>query len=140
MRMVMPRLLLICLLSLLSGVVSADVIVHPEIQSKQVSRQYLLSIFSMRTRTWPDQKPVRVFVFPYKHSAHQNFTKNTLRIFPYQLRNIWDRAVFSGAAQSPTVVYSQEEMLKVVSETEGAIGYLPGSLQEVEHVHVLEIR
>lgn len=113
---------------------------HSGVQSEAVTRQYLLSVFSMRTRTWPGGQPIRVFVLPYKHSVHQDFSKNVLGIFPYQLRSIWDRALFSGAGQSPTVVPTVDIMLEKVRSTTGAIGYLPPMEEEVQHVNVLEIR
>ncbi len=41
--------------------------------------------------------PVEVYVFADDDPAHLSFTKRYLRVFPYQLRAAWDRAVFTGS-------------------------------------------
>jgi hypothetical protein len=46
-----------------------------------------------------------------------------LQLFPYQLRRAWDRQLFSGTGQAPTVVADEQEMLRRVAATPGAIGY-----------------
>lgn len=78
----------------------------------------------MRLRTWPDGKPVKVFVLPDESDAHQRFCNEVLGIYPYRLRSGWDRAVFTGTGLSPRTVESMEEMESVVRQTPGAIGYV----------------
>ena len=45
-------------------------------------------------------------------------------MFPYQLRRLWDKQIFSGTGIAPTTVKSIEEMRERVANTKGAIGYL----------------
>ncbi|MBN2701154.1 MAG: hypothetical protein JXR29_06865 [Methylothermaceae bacterium] len=80
----------------------------------------------MRRRTWPDDTPIKVFVLPDNHPLHRAFCKKVLRIYPHQLRRIWDRNVFSGTGQAPIEVDSVEEMRKQIASMDGAIGYLGG--------------
>ena len=61
-------------------------------------------------------------------------------MFPYQLRNVWDRLVFSGAGQSPHVVNTLEEMYEQVSSTPGAIGYTTQDVEGGRNVGLLEIK
>jgi hypothetical protein len=51
-----------------------------------------------------------------------------LSIFPYVLRNYWDRMVFSGTGQSPSEVGSAAEMRERLLNSPGSIGYLPAEL------------
>jgi ABC-type phosphate transport system substrate-binding protein len=81
---------------------------------------------------------VRVFVLPDADTLHRTFVKQTLELYPRQLRRVWDRHLFSGAGAVPVTVSSAEEMLQRVSETPGAVGYLPdgyaGGTLRVIHV------
>lgn len=84
----------------------------------------LRAMFSVRVRTWPDGTPVKVFVLPDEHPIHQKFCRERLGTFPYVLRSSWDRLVFTGTGIAPEVVTTEEEMLRKVSQTRGAIGYV----------------
>jgi len=104
-----------------------------------VSRNTLRAIFLMRYAKWEDGMPVKVYVFSDTDPNHEMFTKEILRFLPRQLRQAWDRQVFSGLGQYPEQVLSVQEMLKKVKATPGSVGYL--SMQEVtKDVRILQIR
>lgn len=135
----MVRVLVLLLLLLLPKAALSEVIVNSGVSLDKVSRQYLLSVFSMRVRTWSDGKPVRVYILSPYQDEHKQFVKRELGIFPYQLLKIWDRSVFSGSGQSPIVVHSEEEMILKVGETKGAIGYLSHKYQGGLNVKAMEV-
>ncbi|MDF1688570.1 MAG: hypothetical protein P1U35_03045 [Cycloclasticus sp.] len=56
-------------------------------------------------------------------TASKQFSKTNLQVFPYKLRRIWDRNIYSGTGEAPTTVDTEEEMLKAISTHTGAIGY-----------------
>ena len=58
-----------------------------------------------------------------ENALHQQFSKTSLHVFPYKLRRIWDRNIYSGTGEAPITVDSEEEMLKAISSSPGAIGY-----------------
>ena len=103
---------------------SVEVVVHPVVSTRHLSRNSLRAIFGMRLRAWQDGSPIRVFVLPDDAPLHNLFAKEKLNIFPYQLRSAWDRLIFSGTGQAPFLVNSEEEMRIRVATTPGAIGYL----------------
>lgn len=104
-----------------------------------VSRNTLRAIFLMRDAKWDDGMPVKVYVFSDTDPNHEMFTKEILRFLPRQLRQAWDRQVFSGLGQYPEQVVSAQDMLKKVKATPGSVGYL--SMQEVtKDVRILQIR
>lgn len=115
------------------------VVVNSGVAEISVSRQFMLSVFAMRTQRWPDGTPIQVFVLPDDHPHHIQFVKSSLHIFPYQLRNIWDRAVFSGSGQSPHVVQTEQEMLERLRIVKGAVGYTSKDLEDEQGVKQLEI-
>lgn len=119
--------LLVCAPFTVSATQTSDpveIIVHPVVSTRHLSRNSLRAIFGMRLRAWQDGSPIRVFVLPDDAPLHNLFAKEKLNIFPYQLRSAWDRLIFSGTGQAPFLVNSEEEMRIRVATTPGAIGYL----------------
>ncbi|GJL76473.1 hypothetical protein [Nitrosomonas sp.] len=116
-----------------------EVVIHPDVDQETISVNVLRAIFSMRMKTWPNGKIIKVYVLPDNHPLHHDFAKEKLSVFPYQLRSTWDRLVFSGTGQAPITVSSNKEMLEKITNTPGAIGYLETAYIN-DDVHVLKIK
>jgi hypothetical protein len=139
----------VLLISLLLGMLPAvgvaradgnyEVVVHASVTTRSLSSNSLRAIFGMRQQTWPDGTQIRVFVLADDAPLHNLFCKEKLNVFPYQMRQAWDRLVFSGTGQAPTRVSSDEEMFNKVVSTPGAIGYLEKT-KISERINVLQIR
>lgn len=123
-----PRLnriaLFVVATTLSTASLAVEVITHARVSVQSLPVNSVRSMFGMRQVTWPDGQQVRVFVFPDNHPIHSDFCKETLNMYPYQLRQSWDRLIYSGTGQAPTEVNSEEEMLSRVANTPGAIGYV----------------
>ena len=118
------RALLLVLLLACSGLVQAvEIIAHRGVSQSGLTLAAARAMFGMRMAKWEDGAQVRVFVLPDRHPTHAAFAKERLNLFPYQLRQSWDRLVFSGMAQAPTEVADEQELVKLVAATPGAIGY-----------------
>lgn len=115
---------LLCLYLMAAPVAAAEVVAHPGHPGAEISRSLLRGVFGMRVRAWPDGTPVRVFVLEDANPVHAEFTEDVLRMYPYQLRQNWDRLLYSGTGQPPVTVPSEAELLRRVAETPGAIGYV----------------
>lgn len=118
---------------------SVITVVHPSVTLPSITRNFARALFGMRVAQWPGDGDVTVFVLPDQHNLHAAFAKNILDVFPQQLRNAWDRQVFSGTGQAPIEVSSETEMQDRVATTPGAIGYLPKDKIDVQKVRILEI-
>jgi ABC-type phosphate transport system substrate-binding protein len=103
---------------------STRVITHPGLKGTVVDGEMLRAVFTMRLRQWPDGTPIRVFVLPDDSELHVNFVRERLSTYPYVLRSVWDRLVFTGTGFAPTLVQSEQEMRERVQNTAGAIGYV----------------
>lgn len=103
---------------------AVDVIVNKGVALNSLSLASARAIFGMRQVKWPDGAAIRVFVLSDDHTLHGALCKERLNLFPYQLRQSWDRLVYSGMAQAPSEVLSEEELLNKVAATPGAIGYV----------------
>lgn len=132
-------LLLAGLLAAVSYGHAEEVIVNPSVTQPTIQKNVLRAIMGMRLRTWPDGAPVTVYVLPDDHPLHASFCKKVLNVFPHQMRRAWDRLVFSGTGQSPKEVKSEDELIKKVASTPGAIGYVKGD-KTYDGVRVLEVR
>lgn len=103
-------------------------IAHESVRLDKLNTSTLRAIFSLRKRSWENQTPIKVFVLPDNHPLHKNFCKTVLKIYPYVLRDQWDRVIFSGVGTPPTTVKDIEELRRLVTSTPGAIGYAPSEL------------
>lgn len=114
-------LCLTCLISPFSQ--AAELIAHPNIPVDSLSATAVRNIFTMRNQHWPDGSLIKVFVLRDKNPLHKQFSKVNLQVFPYKLRRIWDRNIYSGTGDAPITVDNEEEMIKAISMYPGAIGY-----------------
>jgi len=117
-----------------------QVIVNSATAMRDLSRTSLRAIFSMRMKQFPDGTPVVVFVLPDRDERHRAFCKEALQVYPYVLRDTWDRMVFTGTGQTPIEVATQEELIKRVAATRGGIGYISQEGRgSYERIRILEI-
>jgi ABC-type phosphate transport system substrate-binding protein len=116
-----------------------ELIAHTSAGTDTVTRNEARLFFTMRLQNWPGGTLVKVFVLPDNHPLHRRFANEVLSLFPYQLRRVWDRQLFSGTGQSPTTVSSEQEMLDRVAATPGAIGYVGVPVTHPD-IRVLKVR
>lgn len=117
---------------------ATQVIAHPSVKLEQLTHSQLRAVFSMRQTQWPDGNAVRVFVLASEHPTHQEFCREQLRMFPYQLDSIWNRLSFSGIGTRPQQVTSEQEMQQMIETTPGSIGYRVSS-DDPTGVNIIEI-
>ncbi len=117
-------LLTLTLVSVGGAALATEIIANRSVAPNALSLAAARSIFGMRQVKWPDGTPIRVFVLPDQHPVHVALCKERLNLFPYQLRQSWDRLVYSGMAQAPNEAASEEELINKVAATPGAIGYV----------------
>lgn len=114
-------------------------IVNEANPSQDLSQDQARLYFSLRVRQWPNGMPVQVFVLRDDEPLHQEVVKQVLGLFPYQLRRVWDRQVFSGTGQAPVTVSDEAELIRRVGATPGGIGYA-GATPPNPSVRSLEVR
>ncbi len=118
--------------------IESTVIVNESVKKQEFSRTDIRNIFSARTQYWPDGAKITVYVLDAKAEAHQDFCRNTLKMFPYQLERIWNQIAYSGQGERPQVVTTEQALIEAVKNTPGAIGYAyqAGELENVREVAV----
>ena len=101
-----------------------EVVTHPNVTDMSLTNLQLRRIFTMRQLRWSDDTPINIFVLPSQHNVHQLFSKQHLKIFPYQLNRIWHKLTYSGLGVAPTIVQSERELVNAIISTPGSIGYI----------------
>lgn len=125
--------------SALGTAIGDTLITHPGVDVQSLSQNEARLFVSMRLNQWPNGERLRVFVLPDNHPLHERVVKGILGLYPYQLRRVWDRQLFSGTGQAPVVVSTESELIDRVAKTPGALGYAEsGSLNP--SVRAVEVR
>lgn len=142
-RPALAALLIIATSPASSGTDDTDLpvlIIHPDITAEALPRHWVRGAFAMRHPFWENGLPLHVHVFPDHNVLHVRFTNKVLGVFPHQLRLAVDRHIFSGAGQAPRTVHSESEMLRRVSETPGAIGYVRHGRVNHAYVRIIPVQ
>ena len=121
-----------------SPVYAINIISNATADTSSLSVSQLRRIYSMRQVYWKNGTPIVVYVLASKSLLHQQFCKEQLRLFPYQLDRIWNKLTFSGYGVAPIEVTSESELIKAVQSTKGAIGYVE-NLSEAKDVNVIKV-
>lgn len=111
---------------------------HQHVNTAPLNVNELRAIFSLRVRNWPNGQPIRVVVLDAEHPDSLPFVREVLKMLPHQLHRQWDRVIYSGLGQGPIIVPDEQSMLRHVTRTPGAIGFLSGAGTH-ENVQVLTI-
>lgn len=119
--------------------VSVQVYVNKTVPVTDLTPAQLRRIFSMRQTQWPNGDPIKVVVFKSQNPIHQQFSKNILQLFPYQLERIWNRLIYSGQGERPTEVDTPQQMQRFISNNQGAIGYV-STIDTITDAHLINVK
>jgi len=99
------------------------VIANNSVPIETISEAKLLDIYSGDIRWWDNGDPVIVFDLEQKTNVKYDFY-NFLGKSTSRMKSIWLKKMLSGEGEPPEALKSEEEMLKIVGETIGAIGFI----------------
>ncbi len=120
------KILLIALVSCiaLNAYGQVSVIANKSVSESTVSPAKLSSIYLLETTTWSNGKKIVVFdnSSDVKKLFYDMIGKDQMNI-----RKEWMKKQLTGEARAPETLSSDEEVLKKVAATPGAIGYVKSS-------------
>jgi ABC-type phosphate transport system substrate-binding protein len=122
----MKKVFLVSLVLLLAAACTqaqVAVIANRSVSESSVSPAQLLDIYLLNTRTWSDGQVIALTCLRENGNVEKRFY-DILHRTPLEMRKVWLRAQLSGQARPPEMIASQEEMVKRVSATPGAIGFV----------------
>jgi ABC-type phosphate transport system substrate-binding protein len=116
---------LVCLA--LSAPVMADVvvIVNPA-NSAAIDEEQIAKIFLGQTKTFSNGSEATP-IDQKEGPTREEFGNKLLKKNPSQLKAQWARQIFTGGAKPPKELGSDDEILKFVANTPGAIAYIDSS-------------
>ena len=136
-RLLLVQLLLVLSFSLSRTAFAVDYIFNHHTQQQAISQFNLRAIFTSRMRRWPDGTPVKLVTYNYDNTIFIDVCSQ-MNIYPINFKRVWDMVIYSGGGEGPIFVNNREEMIKAVSSTPGAIGYLE-SVKKGDEINVLQI-
>jgi ABC-type phosphate transport system substrate-binding protein len=92
------------------------------------AKDELRAIFQTKKLTWPDGSAVRAFNLPEESSYRRGFDAAVLGLDPERVLRFWLDRKIRGGERPPLKVPSSTVMLRVVSKTPGAIGYVEAAV------------
>ncbi|MGJ8691029.1 MAG: hypothetical protein ACSHW0_00960 [Thalassotalea sp.] len=120
---------------------AVEVIVHnkQQLPFNSLTTYQIRQIYTMRQHNWQNGQAIVVYTLSSDALLHQKFSKNVLKIFPYQLDRVWRKLTYSGLGKVPIVMNSIDELKAAVKKTPGSIGYID-KLVKGETFDVIEIK
>ena len=116
-------ILLFLFFAVINSNAQVAVIANKSVPLEEISESILLDIYSGDIRWWENGDPVVVFDLEQKTEVKTEFY-NFLGKSTSRMKSIWLKKMLSGEGEPPEALKSEEEMLKIVSETVGAIGFI----------------
>jgi ABC-type phosphate transport system substrate-binding protein len=106
-----------------SGEVIA-VIANKSVGITKISRDELRPIFQTKKDTWPDGTAAKPFNLADSNKVRQGFDAAVLGLDPDRVTRYWIDRKIRGGERPPQSAPSSAVMLKVISKTPGAVGYV----------------
>lgn len=100
------------------------IIMSATTSSEVLKKDDLVLLYQRKKLFWPDGIKAQPVNFPANHPLRQAFSQAVLNRSPEELEKYWNDLYFHGISP-PYVLASEEAILRFVSETPGAIGYVP---------------
>jgi hypothetical protein len=100
------------------------VVVAPRSGHRVEGRDILAAIYRRKKQYWNDGQRIEPVNLPVDDPRRQRFSQLVLGLMPEQLDTYWNEMYFHGVLP-PHVLASVEAVLRFVSTTPAAIGYVP---------------
>lgn len=101
---------------------------------KAVSLETISNLYTFRQKLMPNSQRAQLTSLPLNSPETINFTQKFFNYYPYQLKRIWDQAIFSGKARRPKQFDNVDELLVFIKSNDNAIGYLIVTVSEISKV------
>ena len=121
----------VCILLLASlslGVAQEAVVLvtHSAIAASSMTKQKIAELYDGSSKLIGDTE-ARLYTLPADHPATLSFYKTVLNMTPQAFNQHWLKKMFAGGGSPPAKISSVQELIKVVSSTPGAVGFVSQS-------------
>jgi ABC-type phosphate transport system substrate-binding protein len=98
------------------------VIAHKDAPAESLSKNQVVDFYSADIKLWSNKTPVIIFDLKPSGEVKETFYK-FLGKTPSRMKSIWLKKLLMGEGEPPQALPSEEEMIKKVASTPGAIGF-----------------
>lgn len=121
--------LLIALLALQAQTASADLVVVTGQKSgvDRLTQQEVIFLYMGRWRLLPSGVPAMPLDLAIDSPERADFYRRLVNKEPAEIKAYWSRLVFSGGSRPPYATENREELIRLINNNPGAIGYLDRS-------------
>ena len=99
------------------------VIAHKSVPVDTIKKSELLDFYTGDIKKWNDEQPVVILDLKPRGDTKKAFYK-FLGKSPSRMKSIWLKLMLSGEGDPPLSMRSEDELLKKVASTPGAIGFV----------------
>ncbi len=122
----------------LSAAGNIILICNPSAATSVLSKKDVGYIFLGKRTTWNNRDKI-TFAIQKESPIHEIFLKKFVNKTPIQFANFWKKQIFTGKGSLPKSFSSDQEMIKFISETKGAIGYVSAE-SDLKNVNPISIK
>ena len=115
-------------------------IANLSVQVSELTSTEVIQLYTGRLATWSDGTKVTVVLLPREHPVSRAFTIDHLQMPPYQFYDMIGINSATRKINNLIRVTSEEEMIKVVTRPDGAIGYSSVALYVNHKKEIRQIR
>lgn len=123
------RTALLAMVVLASSQLRAELVVVANQKSgiEQLSQAEVIHLFMGRLRQLPSGITSLPLDFPTESNERTTFYRQLVNKEPAEIRAYWSRLTFSGGSRPPQTVGSREDLIRIITQNQGALGYLDRS-------------
>lgn len=99
------------------------IIANPSVKIDAMTKKEAKNIFLGKKVKWSTTLQIEVAILQGS-GVHKEFTKEIVRKSTAQFKNWWRKLMFTGKGTLPKEFNSEQELMRYVADTEGAIGYI----------------
>jgi ABC-type phosphate transport system substrate-binding protein len=105
-----------------AAIAQVAIIVHKTAPAESLSKAQVIDFYSADIKLWSNKAPVVIFDLKPSGEVKETFYK-FLGKTPSRMKSIWLKKLLMGEGEPPQALASEEEMVKKVASTPGAIGF-----------------
>ena len=136
-RAIIAAITILLVFPVLSAAGNVILVCNPSAQISMLNKKDVGNIFLGKQTTWKNGDKID-FAIQKNSSLHENFVKEFVHKTPFQYANYWQKQIFTGKGSALKSFGDDQEMIKFISETKGAIGYVSDGV-DLKNVNVKSI-
>lgn len=114
------------------------IVANPGVSQESLDRSVVSDVFKGDKTQWDNGSKIHVVMLK-EGAVHEAFVQEIVGTTPEKLRDLWKKAVFTGTGTPPKILKTENDVIKTVAETEGAVGYVSESAPH-EGVKIISVK